>query len=198
MFNWSDTSNSLTELTNFCLPADTKNKPFNIAAVGLNIKKAMTYEQMQTIVSRICKLPKLTYISGIFNNASIIVSTGFNEFFKWVPDDVMLTSPIRYMNDFATHMKIVEGNINGTELPIKISHYFMRVFKNIYSLVNAFSYWYVANTIPFDFFNQRTVGSEVTTNVSISSTDTIKTGILHVFNSIKYKSKRGIVSGIKK
>lgn len=188
MFNWSDTSNSLTELTNFCLPVDTQNKPFNIAAVGLNIKKAMTYEQMQTIVSRICKLPKLTYISGIFNNASIIVSTGFNEFFKWVPDDVMLTSPIRYMNDFATHMKIVEGNINGTELPIKISHYFMRVFKNIYSLVNAFSYWYVANTIPFDFFNQRTVGSEVTTNVSISSNDTIKTGILHVFNSIKYNT----------
>jgi hypothetical protein len=85
MFNWSDTSNSLTELTNFCLPNDIQNKPLNITVAGLNIKKAMTYEQMQTIVSRLCNLPNLTYVSGIFNNAHIIVNTGFNEFFKWVP-----------------------------------------------------------------------------------------------------------------
>ena len=188
MFNWSATSNSLTELTNFCLPNDIQNKPLNITVAGLNIKKAMTYEQMQTIVSRLCNLPNLTYVSGIFNNAHIIVNTGFNEFFKWVPDNVTLTAPISYMNDFATHMKLVESTADGNELPIKISHDFMRIFKNIYSLVNSFSYWYVANTIPFDFFNQRVVGNEITSAVSISADDVSKTGILHVWSSIKYNT----------
>ena len=188
MFNWSDTSDSLANLTNLCLPVDSQNKPINIGQSGLNMKKGMTYEQMQTIVTRICKLPSLTYISGIFTNAHIIVSTGFNEFFKWVPDDVTLTSPIRYMNDFAANMKMVEATYEGTELPIKISHNFLNVFKNIYSMVNCFKNWYVANTIPFDFFNQRIVGDETITNVSISETDTSKTGILHKFNSITYKT----------
>lgn len=121
---------------------------------GLNVKKYVTYRNLQTIIEKILSTSSLEYVGALFNNCTVFTGD-VNSEFRFVTNSFNLQNTTLFsIGGLFMNMKLSDSDLNDSE-PIIVSHKLMEPFKNVKSFVNTFENWFFKYPLSFDFFNKR-------------------------------------------
>lgn len=151
MFDWDKVR---TRTTNLFVDTGANG---NVSYGGLNCIKRCTYNEFQTIWTKLVRSSILIGISSIFTDCKLYKSYdnterwNSNEIFELTTSETVNES-ITFIPRLFTNLELIQDNY---DFPLNIDSTLFKNLKNIVNVYNIFGNVYMKHAIPFNLFNKR-------------------------------------------